>query len=136
METIPEIRGNTTKRKGGCDRVQKHKWLELGDQLKKLREKHGMTQIEFGLKLHTTESTIKNYETGRTKVPDNIIKRACERFPVTPNYFFMEENDGDKGAEELLQIYLHATEAERARILAIARIEVGTKECNICTKRV
>ena len=116
--------------------MQKHKWLELGDQLKKLREKNGMTQIDFGLKLHTTESTIKNYETGRTKVPDNIIKRACELFPVTPNYFYMEENDGDNGVEELLQIYLRATEAERARILAIARIEVGTKECKNCTKRV
>lgn len=98
------------------------KWLEPGKQLRILREKEKISRIKLGLMLGVSEDTVKNYETGRTNVPEDVIKKLCEIFPVTPNYFYLPESEEEEGMDEIKNLYIQTTGVIKKKILEIIRI--------------
>lgn len=101
------------------------KWLNLGIQLRKLRESGNYSRVKFARMIGLTADTLKNYELGRTELPADVIKRVCEQFPVTPNYFYMEETANEGCYVQLLELYGRATEDEKKKIISIVKVLVG-----------
>ena len=59
----------------------------IGDRIKQLRKKRGMTQKELGEALGVDRSSIGKYETG-TPPSSEIILKAAEYFGVSVDYLY------------------------------------------------
>lgn len=57
--------------------------LTIGERIKSIREKLGITQEEFSQRLGTTRNTITNYEANRRMPMDATIKSICREFHVS-----------------------------------------------------
>jgi len=83
----------------GCDNVG----MTLGEKIRKLREKKGISQQALAELLGTTQQSIAYWESGRRKPRYEKLKRLAEIFSVPVSYFFEEEekHKWDKNAEFL-----------------------------------
>lgn len=61
----------------------------LGDRLRTLRKKHGMTQQELADALGVSASTIGMYEQGRREPENSTLTAICRLFHVSSDYFLM-----------------------------------------------
>ena len=57
--------------------------------LKEFREKIGLSQREFSLKLGLTQVTIARYETDKMSPTCNVITKYINIFNANPNYLFL-----------------------------------------------
>lgn len=62
----------------------------MGEQLKKLRKKVKLSQEKFAERMGMSKDTIYNYEKGKTAIPHDLIKRLCQEFNVSTDYFYFE----------------------------------------------
>ena len=62
----------------------------MGEQLKKLRKKVKLSQEKFAERMGMSKDTIYNYEKGKTAIPHDLIKRLCQEFNVSADYFYFE----------------------------------------------
>lgn len=60
----------------------------MGRQLKKLRNASKLSQERFAERLGMSRDTIYNYEKGKTAIPHDLIKRLCQEFNVSADYFY------------------------------------------------
>ncbi len=60
----------------------------MGRQLKKLRNASKLSQERFAERLGMSRDTIYNYEKGKTAIPYDLIKRLCQEFNVSADYFY------------------------------------------------
>ena len=60
--------------------------MTVGERVKALREKLGITQEEFSQRLGTTRNTITNYEANRRAPMDATIKSICREFDVNEEW--------------------------------------------------
>ena len=67
--------------------------LTIGERIKSIREKLGITQEEFSQRLGTTRNTITNYEANRRMPMDATIKSICREFNV--NYEWLKNGEGE-----------------------------------------
>jgi len=67
--------------------------LTIGERIKALRDKLGITQAEFAEKLGTARNTIANYEIGRREPMEATIKSICREFNV--NYDWLKDGTGE-----------------------------------------
>ncbi|NBO22803.1 XRE family transcriptional regulator [bacterium] len=63
--------------------------MEIGEQLKKLREKLNISQDRFGKRIGVTGKTVSAYETGKIIPSLDILKKISEEYNVT---FFRKNN--------------------------------------------
>jgi len=63
--------------------------MEIGEQLKKLREKLNISQDRFGKRIGVTGKTVSAYETGKIIPSLDILKKISEEYNVT----FLRKND-------------------------------------------
>ena len=63
---------------------------QMGEQLKKLRNSLRLSQEKFAERLGMSRDTIYNYEKGKTAIPHDLIKRLCQEFNVSADYFYFE----------------------------------------------
>jgi len=63
--------------------------MEIGEQLKKLREKLNISQDRFGKRIGVTGKTVSAYETGKIIPSLEILKKISEEYNVT---FFRKNN--------------------------------------------
>jgi transcriptional regulator with XRE-family HTH domain len=69
----------------------------FGSKLKELREKHNITQEEFGKILKVTKGTISNWEMNRTQPPFDTLKQIADYFGVSIDYLLdVDYNKLDK----------------------------------------
>ena len=64
----------------------------MGEQLKKLRKKVKLSQEKFAERMGMSKDTIYNYEKGKTAIPHDLIKRLCQEFNVSADYFYFEKD--------------------------------------------
>ena len=64
--------------------------MKYSEKLKMLRNKTGLTQKEFAVKIGLSEKTINNYENGYRKIPISLIGNIVKMFGITADYFFDE----------------------------------------------
>ena len=62
----------------------------MGEQLKKLRKKVKLSQEKFAERMGMSKDTIYNYEKGKTAILHDLIKRLCQEFNVSADYFYFE----------------------------------------------
>ena len=67
--------------------------MTIGERIKTLRRKIGITQEEFSEKLGTSRNTITNYESGRRTPMDATIKSICREFNVSEDWLRTGEGD-------------------------------------------
>lgn len=60
--------------------------------LKKLREREGITQAEFGRKLNVAPSTVSMWEQGRREPDCEMLKRIADYFNVSADYLLGRED--------------------------------------------
>lgn len=56
--------------------------MEVGNQIKRLREKLNISQDRFGKKIGVTGKTISAYETGKITPSLDVMKRISKEFDV------------------------------------------------------
>lgn len=64
----------------------------MGEQLKKLRKSLNLSQERFAERMGMSKDTIYNYEKGKTAIPHDLIKRLCQEFNVSADYFYFEKD--------------------------------------------
>lgn len=69
--------------------------LNMGVELKKIREKAGLTQEVFGEMLGVSASTISNYERGLHGPSTSAWFKLETEFSITPSTFIQLETDAD-----------------------------------------
>lgn len=66
--------------------------LTMGDKIKNLREKSGMSQTELAEKLGLSKSVISAYEKGIRNPSFKVLPLLAETFNVSQLYFFEKGN--------------------------------------------
>lgn len=64
----------------------------MGGQLKKLRKARKVSQEKFAEQMGMSKDTIYNYEKGKTAIPHDLVKKLCQEFNVSADYFYFEKN--------------------------------------------
>lgn len=59
---------------------------DFGDRLKTLRLEHGLTQKQFGVRIHVTNAVISKYEGGLSYPPYPTLIDIAEFFHVTTDF--------------------------------------------------
>ncbi|MEO1522314.1 MAG: helix-turn-helix transcriptional regulator [Cyanobacteria bacterium J06633_2] len=80
--------------------------MTLVSKISALRDKRGLTQREVALHVGVTETTISNWESGRSGLDwiDRIIK-LCEILQCDLNDLIEQEKDDEPSLEELRAMY-------------------------------
>ena len=76
----------------------------FNENLKKLRQIHGLTQMQMASKLNVSPSAIGMYEQGR-RIPDSdILKKICKVFNVSMDYLFdvVLNDDDNKSVDDFI----------------------------------
>jgi transcriptional regulator with XRE-family HTH domain len=60
---------------------------QLGERLKEMRAKLGMTQLEFAEALQLADRSVKRYEAGSSTIPSDVILRMTD-LGIDPAYLF------------------------------------------------
>ena len=68
--------------------ANKNKTIEPANMNKKLRNASKLSQERFAERLGMSRDTIYNYEKGKTAIPHDLIKRLCQEFNVSADYFY------------------------------------------------
>ena len=53
-----------------------------------LRKKKNLTQKEFAEKIGITHASDSNWESGRSSMPDEVVKNVCKVLETIPNELF------------------------------------------------
>jgi len=73
--------------------------MEIGLQIKNLRNRLNISQERFGKRIGLTGKTISAYETGKITPPIEIITRISEEFEV--NFFKKSNREIERKIDEL-----------------------------------
>lgn len=68
----------------------------LGNKIRKLREKRGLTQTELGNLISVGKTTISNYETNYSSPDVETIKKIADYFNVSTDYLLGRGDDPEK----------------------------------------
>lgn len=98
--------------------------MTMGERIKQLREKNGMTQEELGEYLGVQKSAIRKYEKGSVEnIKRTSIKKMADLFKVSPAYLmcFDEQNKEvvpalTEDQHNALELYSQLDPIDRAEI--------------------
>lgn len=94
-----------------------NKKLDLGDQVRKLREEAGLTQAELGEKAMMSKQQISKIESGERILKGEEISRIIDALDISPNKFF-----GFEGRRSISEILRDGTVSENKLISLIANV--------------
>lgn len=102
---------------------------DMGDRIKYLRERAGLTQEELGEKIGVQKSGIAKYENGRVEnIKRSILKTLADALDVTPGYLMFGDEKEKKPApkngpkvEELIRLFEGLPEDVQDQLLGLAR---------------
>lgn len=58
----------------------------MNTRIKEIRERHRLTQEEFGKRIGSARNTIANYETGNRKPSNAVITSICREFNINEDW--------------------------------------------------
>ena len=68
--------------------------MTVGEKIKQLRKERGLTQEELGDILGVKKAAVQKYESGQVQnLKQSTIKKLCETFNKTPDYFIFDNFD-------------------------------------------
>ena len=65
----------------------------IGDRIKELRNKLGLSQSELGNRIETDGSVISRWETNKTRVSQRYIVKLAKALGTSTDYLLGEQND-------------------------------------------
>lgn len=77
---------NFTKKKSYKGIVENVSPKTAGLKLKEFRKKNKITQKELAMELHTTQSVMAGYETGRYLIATPFLYMICKKYNVSADY--------------------------------------------------
>ena len=99
-----------------------------GNDIKKLREEHGLTQLQLGRAIFMEESTIANYEAGRRILKIDVLESIANVFGYTVDFNLVKKENSckddnfykDKSYDEIVNMsnedltdYIFITQSEK-----------------------
>lgn len=108
----------------------------MGDRLKMLRKKLGLTQQEFADRLGIKRNAVTNYEVGRNDPADMVVSLICREFSVSEKWLRTGEGDMfiQKRRKEQIAEYFHDLQGlndELKNRLVAALAAIQTKDWEI-----
>lgn len=77
--------------------------MNVGDRLRKARERKGISQLEVSNRTNINNKTLSRYENGKSEPDFSTLKSLAELYDVTIAYFFDENTDEEYDLKELLK---------------------------------
>lgn len=76
----------------------------LGARIKKLREKEGLTQLEFAQKLNISNKTLSKYETNKSTPDYDTLTKIANYFKVSTDYLLGKDSENTKLDDALFKL--------------------------------
>lgn len=73
--------------------------MEFGENLKELREQHGLSQAEFAENIGVSRALIAQYETGAKAPNVNLAAKIAREFGVTIDTMMQRKENGNGRTE-------------------------------------
>jgi len=86
--------------------------MELGEKIKTLRKRHGLSQGDLAEQVEINSSHLSRLETGKYQPSIDVLKRLAEALEVSADYLLSE--DAEEAAEVRIQ---NKPLAERIRLI-------------------
>lgn len=74
--------------------------MELGEVIKELRMKQGLTQKELGERCGISDQAISNMETGKTYPPKGMLGKICRALGENVSYLLAKAGEDDVPEEQ------------------------------------
>lgn len=87
--------------------------MTLGERIRSLREKMGLTQKELASKLNVPNQNISNYERGFRQPDYDTLQLIADFFEVTTDYLLGRNNKSTANEEEEFQKFINDPELKR-----------------------
>jgi transcriptional regulator with XRE-family HTH domain len=87
--------------------------MTLGERLKLVQQKSGLTLPDFGKKIGVSKESLINYQKDRTKPDSEILSTVCKIFKVNPAWLLLGEG------EPFIQTEGEAKTPEAGKVVAI-----------------
>lgn len=103
----------------------------LGERLKKLRVRHGLTQDDVAFQLSMDRTSISKYEHGVLEPPISVSRKFAKMYNIGLDYLIGNElnlivlNDGDSTGDDDVLPFAKLTKEEKMLIL---KMRLMTKE--------
>lgn len=91
--------------------------MDLGNAIKTLRTKQGMTQTQLAEKIGMSINAVSSLETGKTYPPKVTVEKLCEAFGVSAALFQLSAIDEGDFPEEKKVLYRALLEPLRNELL-------------------
>ncbi len=78
---------------------------QLGDKIKGLRKKAGMTQSELAKRLGISGSAVGMYEQGRREPDNKTLLKLCSVFGITTDYLLGNTEPAEAGGREVSDVF-------------------------------
>lgn len=97
--------------------------MNIGQAIKTLRLKQGMTQLQLADRCGISDQGISNIETGRTLPPKSTVEKLCQVFGIPTSYLLLASIEEDDIPEEKRVLYRALLEPLRNELLEKGDIE-------------
>lgn len=77
--------------------------MNIGDRLRKARERKGISQLEVSNRININNKTLSRYEKGNSEPDFNTLKSLADLYEVSISYFFNEVQEEEYDLKELLK---------------------------------
>lgn len=91
--------------------------MNIGQAIKELRMKQGMTQEQLAAKCGMSNSVISNWELGKAEPPKASIEKLCEAFGISRALFQLAVVDENDFPEDKRVLYRALLEPLRNELL-------------------
>lgn len=97
--------------------------VEIGQRIRKARERVGMSQEEFADAVNKDQRAISEYENGKRKVPATELSIFASALSIPVSYFYEGEFEVDELDQLMLQEF-HKLPSDEAREAALQVIRI------------
>lgn len=102
----------------------------VGNRIRNLQEKNGMTQEQLAEKIgsNCATNTVYRYENGLVEIKASRIVRLCEIFGVTPSYLLLGEDDCSENMEEMIYLFSQLNKEDQSTMKRIMRAFLNERQ--------
>lgn len=79
--------------------------MDIGQAIRTLRQKKGMTQAQLGDAIGMSDSGISNLEKGKAYPPKSTIEKLCRAFDIPMPYLLMQSIEEEDFPEDKRVLY-------------------------------
>lgn len=84
----------------------------IGEKIKELRKKAGITQLELAKELKISPSTVGMYEQGRREPDNNMVLRLCQIFNTTTDYL-LGKSDKNREISDIIDEFTEVLSSQK-----------------------